>query len=275
MLGSPPRDPESTVVTMLQLVVLALIQGVTEFLPISSSGHLALVAPLTGWQDQGILIDVAVHGGTLAAVIVYFWRDLMKILTGLGERGSQSTRPLLGMLILATLPAGAAGYALHAIDPELFRDPAIIAWTTIGFGILLWAADRFGMTVRRIEHMTWGSALIIGLAQVLALVPGTSRSGITMTAARVLGFEREAAARFSLLLSIPLIGAAALLAVLDLREAGDAVLSQEAAIAAVLSFLAALVSIWAMLAWLRRASFTPFAIYRVILGLALLYWIYA
>jgi len=260
---------------MLQLVVLALIQGITEFLPVSSSGHLALVSPVMGWQDQGILIDVAVHGGTLAAVIVYFWRDLIKILVGLGESGSRSTRPLFGMLVLATIPAGAAGYALHAYDPELFRNPAIIAWTTIGFGILLWGADRFGMTVRRIEHMTWGSALIIGLAQVLALVPGTSRSGITMTAARIMGFEREAAARFSLLLSIPLIGAAALLAVLDLREAGDPVLSQEAGIAALLSFLAALVSIWAMMAWLRRASFTPFAIYRIILGAALLYWIYA
>jgi len=260
---------------MLQLVVLALIQGITEFLPVSSSGHLALVSPVMGWQDQGILIDVAVHGGTLAAVIVYFWRDLVKILIGLGESGSRSTRPLFGMLVLATIPAGAAGYALHAYDPELFRNPAIIAWTTIGFGILLWGADRFGMTVRRIEHMTWGSALIIGLAQVLALVPGTSRSGITMTAARIMGFEREAAARFSLLLSIPLIGAAALLAVLDLREAGDPVLSQEAGIAAALSFLAALVSIWAMMAWLRRASFTPFAIYRIILGAALLYWIYA
>jgi len=266
---------EPAVVTLLQLVVLALVQGITEFLPVSSSGHLVLTSQLLGWPDQGLTMDVAVHGGTLLAVIVYFWRDLMRILVGLGESGSQSTRPLFGMLILATIPVGLAGFVLHQLGADVLRNPEIIAWATLVFGLALWGADRFGMTVRRIEHMTWGAALTIGIAQVLALLPGTSRSGITMTAARVMGFEREAAARFSLLLSIPVIGAAALLAVLDLIEAGDPVLSRAAAVAAALSFVSALVAIWAMLAWLKRASFTPFAIYRVILGCLLLYWVYA
>ena len=260
---------------MLQLVVLALVQGITEFLPVSSSGHLVLTSRLMGWPDQGLTVDVAVHGGTLLAVIVYFWRDLVRILVGLGESGSQGTRGLFGMLVVATIPVGIAGFLLHEAGPDVLRNPEIIAWTTIGFGLVLWGADRFGMTVRRIEHMTWGSALLIGLAQVLSLVPGTSRSGITMTAARIMGFEREAAARFSLLLSIPVIGAATLLAVLDLIEAGDPVLSRDAAIAAGLAFVSALVAIWAMMAWLRRASFTPFAIYRLLLGGFLLYWLYA
>ena len=260
--------------TMLQLAVLALVQGITEFLPISSSGHLVLTSRVFGWPDQGLSIDVAVHAGTLLAVVVYFRRDLARIVAGLGETGQASTRPLAGMLAVATVPVGAAGLVLHEVAPQGLRDPAMIAWATIGFGLVLWGADRFGMTLRRIEHMTWGAALTIGLAQVLALIPGTSRSGITMTAARVMGFEREAAARFSLLLSIPVTAAAALLAGLDIHRVGDIRLTEAALIAAGLAFVAALVAIWAMLAWLRRSSFMPFVIYRIVLGVALLVWLY-
>jgi len=261
-------------VTLLQLAVLALVQGITEFLPISSSGHLILTSQVLGWPDQGLAIDVAVHFGTLLAVIVYFWRDIMRILGGLTESGAANTRALAGMLIVATIPVGAAGFALHEYGQEALRDPAIIAWATLGFGIVLFVADRFGMTLRRMEHMTWSSAIVIGLAQVLALIPGTSRSGITMTAARVMGFEREAAARFSMLLSIPVIAASALLIGLDVIESGNFALTRDILVSAAMAFVSALVAIWLLMAWLRRATFTPFVIYRVALGLGLLAWVY-
>ncbi len=260
--------------TLLQLAVLAIVQGITEFLPVSSSGHLILTSQVLGWQDQGLSIDIAVHAGTLLAVIVYLWRDILRILGGLAESGAESTRPLAGMIIVATIPVGIAGFVLHEVGQESLRDPEVIAWATLGFGILLLVADRFGMTLRRMEHMTWSSAIMIGVAQVLALIPGTSRSGITMMAARFMGFEREAAARFSLLLSIPVIAAAALLAGKDVYDSGDLALSQATLLAAGMSFVAAMFAIWLMMAWLKRATFTPFVIYRLILGVGLLAWIY-
>lgn len=260
--------------TLLQLAVLAIVQGITEFLPVSSSGHLILTSQVLGWQDQGLSIDIAVHAGTLLAVIVYLWRDILRILGGLAENGAESTRQLAGMIIVATIPVGIAGFVLHEVGQESLRDPEVIAWATLGFGILLLVADRFGMTLRRMEHMTWSSAIMIGVAQVLALIPGTSRSGITMMAARFMGFEREAAARFSLLLSIPVIAAAALLAGKDVYDSGDLALSQATLLAAGMSFVAAMFAIWLMMAWLKRATFTPFVIYRLILGVGLLAWIY-
>ncbi|MBN34790.1 MAG: undecaprenyl-diphosphate phosphatase [Rhodospirillaceae bacterium] len=260
--------------TLLQLAVLALVQGLTEFLPISSSGHLILTSQVLEWPDQGLETDIAVHFGTLLAVIVYFWRDIIRILRGLTESGTASTRPLAAMIILATIPVGIAGFALHMIGQDQLRDPAVIAWATLSFGLLLWMSDRFGMTLRRMEHMSWGSAIVIGLAQVLALIPGTSRSGITMTAARFMGFEREAAARFSMLLSIPVIAAAALLAGLDVYESGNTALTQSTLIAAGMAFVSALVAIWVLMAWLRRSTFTPFVVYRLALGVVLLAWIY-
>ena len=260
--------------TLFQLAVLAVIQGITEFLPISSSGHLILVPELTSWPDQGLLIDVAVHIGSLLAVVLYFIRDIWRLTRGLVARGKASTRPQVGMLIGATIPVGIAGFALHEIGQENLRDPQIIAWATIIFGVLLYVADRVGMTLRRMEHMTWGAAMTIGFAQVLALIPGTSRSGITMTAARMLGFERADAARFSMLLSIPVILAAGLLAGIDLYQAGDANLTSAALVAGGLAFVAAYIAIWGLMAWLRRASFTPFVIYRLALGAGLLIWIY-
>ena len=257
-----------------QLIVLASVQGLTEFLPVSSSGHLVLTSRLLGWPDQGLEIDIAVHAGTLFAVIVYLRRDLARLVLGLGRSGRRSTRPLAGMLIVATVPVGIAGFALHRIGAPGLRDPAVIAWATLVFGLALWGADRFAMTVRRLEHMTWKSALVIGLAQTLALIPGTSRAGITMTAARALGFERREAARFSLLLSIPAIAAAALLAFLDLTTRGDTLLTRDAALAAALAFAVALGAIRAMMAWLERSGFAPFAVYRLVLGGGLLLWLY-
>ncbi len=263
--------------TLIHIVVLALIQGITEFLPISSSAHLILVPAVTGWDDQGLAVDVAVHVGTLGAVVIYFRRDLWQIVAGLASfvTGRPSTdSALAGKLIIATIPVVVAGVALHQVGATLLRSIEIIAWATIGFGLLLYAADRMGMTIRRLENLTVGHAIVIGLFQALALIPGTSRSGITMTAARLLGFERAEAARLSLLMSVPVIVAAGALAGLDLYQAGDARLTLQAIIAAGLAFVAALVAITAMMAWLRRMSFTPFVIYRIVLGGLLLVWIY-
>ncbi len=257
----------------LQLVVLALVQGLTEFLPVSSSGHLALVPLLSDWPDQGLKIDVAVHVGTLLAVLVYFWRDVGVMLAGAGRlltgRGGPGARMVVH-LIIATIPVVIAGLLLKDLIESGLRNLEVIAWATLGFGLLLGLADRVGMTVRRVEHMTWGDALILGLAQALALIPGTSRSGITMTAARFLGYERPEAARFSLLMSIPTITAAGLLVGLDLYEMGDWAITREALIAAGLAMVSALAAVALMMAWLRHAGFLPFVIYRVLLGLGLL-----
>ncbi len=263
---------------LLQLIVLAAVQGITEFLPVSSSGHLILVPEITGWPDQTLVIDTAVHVGTLGAVLIYFWRDLVSMLLGLLRllRGqSDKGARLFGLLALATIPVVLVGGLLSYFDAdEALRSVQVIGWTTLGFGLVLFVADRFFMTLRRIDQMTLGGAVAIGLAQVLALVPGTSRSGITMTAARILGFERRDAARFSMLMSIPAIAAAGVLKGAELYRSGDAQLTSDAAIVAVLSFGIAIAAIALLMAWLRRASFTPFVVYRIGLGVGLLVWVY-
>lgn len=264
--------------TGINLVVLALIQGITEFLPISSSAHLILVPVFTDWPDQGPMIDVAVHLGTLGAVLVYFRRDVWAMVSGIRRLGDSAQAPgarLILHVVIATIPVVIAGAALSQFGLSFLRSPTLIGWTMLGFGLLLYAADRLNMTIRTVEHMTLAHALIIGAAQVLALIPGTSRAGITMTAARALGYERAAAARFSMLLSIPTIFAAGTLIGYKLYAAGDMELSAAAGIAAGLAFVTALATIGAMMAWLRRASFTPFVVYRVALGGGLLWWAYA
>lgn len=260
--------------TLLQLIIIAVVQGVTEFLPISSSGHLYLTSNLLGWADQGVMVDAAVHLGTLVAVLLYCWRDIGRMIGGLflalRGRSSAGGRMLL-FLIIATIPLVAAGGALVYLGAtDIFRSIEVVAWATLGFGLLLWLADISGMTVRRIEHMTAGSALTIGCFQVLALIPGTSRSGITMTAGRLLGFERAEAARFSLLLSIPAILASGGHAVKEIAESGNAAFTENVAIAMAVACLTALPAIALMMAWLRRSGYGIFVIYRVILGLGLL-----
>ncbi len=270
---------------LLHIFILALVQGITEFLPISSSGHLVLAWEFfdrAGWEaiqqtgSERLIMDIAVHVGTLAAVCVYFWRDLWfmaqgvaKLLVGQWTPGAR----LAFLVILATLPVVAVGFLFKDfITGTLHDSVTIVAWTTIGFGVLLLVADRMGMTVRRVEHITVFQALIIGASQVLALIPGTSRSGITMTAARFFGYERPEAARFSLLLSIPTILGAGTLAGLDLRETGDLALQYEALVAVAIAFATALLAIALMLRWLRHAGFMPFVVYRIVLGVVLLVW---
>lgn len=261
----------------LHIAILALVQGITEFLPVSSSGHLVLAPVLFGWPDQGLIIDVAVHVGTLGAVVLYFWRDVSLMLTGLwrAARGRRDPGAKLAFyVIVATVPVVAAGFALNALWPDGVRDLAVVAWATLIFGVVLYVADKLGMTVRRIEHLKMSDAVIVGLAQVLALIPGTSRSGITMSAARLLGLERAEAARFSMLLSMPAIAGAGVLKGLELYERGDAVLTITAAAAAGTAFVAALIAIAALMAWLKRATFTPFVVYRLALGGFLLALVY-
>jgi undecaprenyl-diphosphatase len=262
------------------LALLALIQGITEFLPISSSGHLALFPALTGEQDQGLAIDVAVHVGTLVAVVLFFRRDVataalgsLHILTGRVRSGPAQLAWRLG---LATVPVVIAGLALTAADmTHIFRDVEVIAWATLIFGAVLWIADRAGSLSRRAEGWTWRDSLLMGLAQVLALVPGTSRSGITITAARALGYRRTDAARLSMLMSVPTILAAGVLTTKDLLEAGDVTLGLDAALAAALACAAALASLAVLMRMLRDWSLTPFVLYRFALGGILLVWLYA
>lgn len=262
---------------ILHLVILAAVQGITEFLPISSSAHLVLAPIFFGWPDQGLVIDVAVHVGTLLAVMVYLYKDVGGMLAGIGRFLKGRSDPgakLFMLLVIGTIPVVGAGFALQHYVPGGLRSLEVIAWATIGFAIVLWFADQVGMTVRRIEHLGVFDVIFIGLAQCLALIPGTSRSGITMTAARFIGMERPDAARFSLLLSIPTIIAAGTLKGIEIYESGDVQLASDALVAAGLAFFFALIAVALMMAWLRRASFTPFVIYRILLGGFLLAFVY-
>jgi len=268
----------ASTLTLAQIVTLALIQGITEFLPISSSAHLILLPALTGWPDQGLELDIAVHVGTLGAVLIYFRRDVAALIAGLGAglagRATAQTRLALAVLV-GTVPLLVAGGLLVVFDITAYlRAPLVIAWATILFAVLLYAADRWRSGERSLDGLNLRGALFIGLAQVLALVPGASRAGVTITGARLLGVGRIEAARFSMLLAIPSILAAGAYAILHLIRAGDPAFGWTALLAAGLAFLAALASIELMLRWLRRASYTPFVIYRLALGAGLLWWAY-
>lgn len=266
--------------SLVQLIVLALIQGITEFLPISSSGHLALVPALTGWHDQGNLIDVAAHIGTLAAVLIYFRKDTKGLtLAAMGSVGISPARQavrdtiyskLFWYLVIATIPTVIIGLAFKATGfDDMIRLPHIIAASSVIFGIILYIADKRGATHKTIDNMAIKPALLIGLAQTLALIPGTSRAGITMTAGRWLGFARVDAARFSMLLSIPTIFAAGILGLKDIIESENAIIWQDAAIVAGLSCITAMAAIHILMKWLEHATMTLFVIYRVLLGIFL------
>ena len=259
--------------TDIQVAVLAIIQGITEFLPISSSGHLVLLPWVFKWNDPGLITDVAVHTGTVAAVIIYMWRDILGMIGGiLGIRRFRAELRLLLHLCVATLPLVAAGTVIFMFFTAVLRNPAIIGWATIVFGILLYFVDRFCRTGRVIGKMTARQALVIGLFQVLALIPGTSRSGITITAARLLGFDRTAAARFSMLLAIPAIIAGSTIVFHHLISSDTLHLHRDSIVAAAITFAAALAAIHFLLRWVRKSSFAIFAAYRIVLGVAILYF---
>ncbi|MCG8562159.1 MAG: undecaprenyl-diphosphate phosphatase [Hyphomicrobiales bacterium] len=252
-----------------QIIVLAIVQGITEFLPISSSGHLILVPALTGWPDQGLATDVMVHVGSLFAILVYFWRDVLRLMSGvldLAKRRWTTDAKLAVYIAAATIPAVIFGLVLKATGfLDSIRGIEIVAWNALIFGLLLLIADRIGPQVNVMENMTFRTAMLIGLAQALALIPGTSRSGITMTAARYLGYTRPEAARFSFLLGIPAIAGAGLLTVLDLESSGAGV-SSDALLAAAFTFVSALIAIAFLMAVVKRLSFLPFVIYRFLIA---------
>jgi len=277
--------------TFLQLLLIAVVQGITEFLPISSSGHLILIPFLTDFPDQGPLIDVAVHVGSLLAIIVYFLKDVVTLARGgfasLGIGKAPAERKLFWWIVLGTIPAVAFGLAIKlgafnaiaetwfnitVVDDDLMaslRFTDLIAFNLIFYGILLGLADHFGKEVKTFEQMSWRDGLLVGMAQALAIIPGTSRSGVTMTAARALGYNRFESARFSFLLSIPAVAGAGMLIVPEIFEAGGD-LAMEALIAGVLTFLAAFATMAFLMNFLKKASMLVFVIYRVAMGVALL-----
>lgn len=262
--------------TPIQAMVLALVQAVTEFLPISSSGHLILVPYFLGWPDQGLSFDIAVHTGTLLAILLYFWRDVRDLVVGFftgrpAESGDYDPRSLAWWIALGTIPAGIAGLLIKDWAETEARNPLLVATTAVVYGLLLFWADRTGSHRRRLADLGWRDALLIGMAQALALVPGTSRSGVTITAALLLGFTRPAAARFTFLLIIPISVAVAALDGLDLVQAG--VTAQELvpmgiglAVSAVAGYL---VIAW-LLDFLRRQTMTVFVVYRLLLAAVIL-----
>lgn len=261
----------------IDILVLAIVQGVTEFLPISSSGHLILVPQFYCWPAQALGMAVAAHLGILLALLVYFWRDLFSMSQGAYKvlRGKRDPRVrLIGLLLAATIPALVTGYLADRYLGDAWRSPLVVAGALIGFGLLLYLADRIGLTVRRIEHMSWGNALAIGFIQCLAFIPGSSRIGLALTAARIMGFERPDAARFAFLLSIPTIAAAGLYKGWQLLQSGDAAALQHAGLMVTLSAIAGFLAIAFLMYWVRRGSFTPFVIYRIALGLFVLYLFY-
>jgi len=256
-------------VPLEQIILLAIVQGISEFLPISSSGHLILVPVFTGWPDQGIATDVMVHVGSLFAIIVYFWRDVLSMIAGVGDlfRLRWTDRARLAVFIgAATVPAILFGLILKWFGLlEAIRGIEVVAWNALIFGILLYIADEWGPQVKTMENVTFKAAMIIGLAQALALIPGTSRSGITMTAARFLGFERSDSARFSFLLGIPAIAGAGILTIADIESHGE-ILPPGAITAAIFTFFSALAAIAFLMALVKRLSFTPFVMYRMLLA---------
>lgn len=258
----------------LHLVALALVQGITEFLPISSSAHLILVPKLTGWPDQGLAFDVAMHVGTLTAVLLYFRREigamLIAWLGSLAGRGLNRDARLAWLVILATLPVVVAGVAFKDLVETTLRSALVIAATTIGFGLLLGWADWRGTRESDEYALGWRGALAVGLAQALALVPGTSRSGITITAGLMLGLTGPAAARFSFLLSIPATAGSGVLLTRDLLAEPVAAPWLQLGLAALLAAVSAYLCIHGLLRLLRHGGLWVFVLYRLVLGTLLL-----
>lgn len=267
---------------LLHIIILALVQGITEFLPISSSAHLILIQHWTEGAEQTwdnhLLLDIAVHVGTLFSVLLYFRKDVVTMFTGLknaatGNINSEESK-LLTCVIIGSLPVIAFGILLQIYKPDWMLAIKTIAWTTLIFGIILWFVDRMKPATRDIKSMTIKDAVFIGLSQSLALIPGVSRSGITMTTARFIGFNRQESAHYSLLLGIVAISGAGALGSFSLIKSDDLHLTYDIAIAAFLSFISGYIAITLMMKWLEKCTFTPFAIYRILLGLILLIGIY-
>lgn len=264
--------------TLFEIIILAIIQGITEFLPISSSAHLILPSEILGWNNQGMAFDVAVHLGSLLAVVLFFRQDIVAMTEAwfasvLKKQHSANSR-LAWWVIIGTLPAVVFGFMMKPLIEEYARSAAIIAVTTIAFGLLLLFADKTAKQTKKLDKLSLSSVLWIGFSQVLALIPGTSRSGITMTSALMLGFDRESAARFSFLLSIPTILGAGVLATSDLVQAGGVIDWQAMLYGVLFSFVSAYACIYLFLSWISRLGMTPFVIYRLAIGGMLVWFVW-
>jgi len=262
-------------VTWLQVIVLAIVQGLTEFLPISSSGHLVLVPSAAGWSDQGLAFDVAVHFGSLLAVCVYFRDDIFALLRGSGQiltLNAQTPESRMALAIgIGTIPAAIAGLALAGWIEANLRSPAVIVVTLSAYAIVMVLADRFGPRERSVANVSILDAVVIGCAQALALIPGTSRSGVTISAARILGFDRRDAARFSFLLSAPVILLATAYQMGKLIIGDVSVAWLQFGIAALVSAFVAYLSIDFFMRFVSRIGLLPFALYRLVLAAVILY----
>ena len=261
--------------TWLQVIVLAIVQGLTEFLPISSSGHLVLVPSAAGWADQGLAFDVAVHFGSLLAVCVYFRDDILALLRGSGQLLTlrlQTRESRMALAIgIGTVPAAIAGLALAGWIEANLRSPAVIVVTLSSYAIVMVLADRYGRRERSVANISLFDAVVIGCAQALALIPGTSRSGVTISAARILGFDRLDAARFSFLLSAPVILLATVYEMGGLIVGDEAVAWLQLSIAALVSAVVAYASIDFFMRFVSRIGLLPFALYRLALAAIILY----
>lgn len=257
------------------LFILALVQGFTEFLPVSSSGHLALLPKFLDMKDQGLLIDVALHIGTLLAIVAYYRRDVLAMILSVlqwKDPVRAGDRNLAVCIIIGTIPAVLFGLFLHVTIPDGIRDVRVIAATTIFFGLLMGFADKWGRQEKTVANVTLKSAFLVGVAQAVALIPGTSRSGITMTTARFLGFKRVDAARFSFLLGMPAMAAAGAMSLLEILQSGNAGLLADAALCVIFAFAAGLAAIHFMMKYLTRFGLWPFVLYRLALGAVLIVW---
>ena len=254
--------------TVFQAFILGLAQGLAEFLPISSSAHLVLLPWLLRWPDPGLAFDVALHLGTLQAVIAYFWREWLILLRhGFGNGLKTKEGRLFWYLIIASLPGALTGLAFEKQAETIFRNPLLIGVLLMLMGLGLYLADRYGLKRRQSENLSLGQSLVIGVSQALAIIPGVSRSGITMTSGLLLGLAREESARFSFLLSTPIIVGAGLL---NLRKLGTAVITAPLMVGVVTSAVVGFLVIGLLLHWLRKSSFLPFVGYRLILGLGVI-----
>ena len=256
----------------LQYFIIGIVQGFTEFLPISSSGHLVLVSQLTSWQDQGLFTDVAVHVGTLLAVIIYLRSHIISLIKSFFSFQLTQNDNLI-KIIIATIPAVIVGFFIFDFVQLYFRDIKVVAVTSVVFAALLFAADHFKMKIFSWENMNYVQAFIIGVFQVLAFIPGASRAGVTITGARFLGFDRSTSAIFSMLLSIPIILASLVLTSLDLMNSAEININlHQSLFAAFVACITALLSINIMMRIIQRSTFNIFIIYRVLLGFILLYF---
>src|SRR5581483_4640595 len=263
---------------LYQAVILAIVQGLTEFFPVSSTAHLAIIPRLLHWNDRGLDFDVALHAGTLAAVIIYFFRDWVQVIAnglGFSYRGShpdENSRSLLWFLVIATIPVGIAGKLLKGYAEGPWRNLYVMGASLIIVGVIMAVADRLAERKHKLDQMSWVDAVFIGVGQAFAIIPGVSRSGITITAARFRHMDREAAARFSFLLSTPAIAAAALSDALEMRKTGGIPADMRMAypVGILVSGVVGIVVIAFFLKYLRRNSLRPFAWYRVIFGIIMI-----